>query len=91
MYCTYKAYCTICVFCRTIPHSSLSLFPALTTSPQSDGHVYVCGDAKHMAGDVHQSLLSVLQQHGGLDEEGASQFMKELEEKGRYQKDVWVT
>ena len=53
--------------------------------------MYVCGDAKHMAGDVHQALLSVLRENGGMDNEKAAQFMQELEEAERYQKDVWVT
>lgn len=72
------------------PTPSCSPLPPVSL-PQSGAHVYVCGDAKHMAGDVHQSLLLVLQQNAELDEEGAAQFMQELEEKGRYQKDVWVT
>ena len=58
---------------------------------QSGAHVYVCGDAKHMAGDVHQSLLSILHENGGMDSKRAAQFMQELEESEHYQKDVWVT
>ena len=52
-------------------------------------HVYVCGDAKHMAADVHDALRDVLVAHGGLDEEQAEARLKELRRSGRYQKDVY--
>ena len=52
-------------------------------------HVYVCGDAKHMAADVHEALRDVLVAHGGLDDEQAEVRLKELRRSGRYQKDVY--
>ncbi len=52
-------------------------------------HVYVCGDAKRMAADVHDALRDVLVKHGGLDEEQAEARLKELRRSGRYQKDVY--
>lgn len=51
--------------------------------------IYVCGDAKHMAGDVHDALLDVFIQHGGLDLESANHRLKELRTAGRYQRDVY--
>ena len=51
--------------------------------------VYVCGDAKHMAGDVNDALIAVLAKHGGLDTEAAAQKLKALRAAGRYQRDVY--
>ena len=56
---------------------------------QSGAHLYVCGDAKRMAKDVHQALIAIAQRHGGLDEEQARAFYNELRTNKRYQKDVY--
>jgi sulfite reductase (NADPH) flavoprotein alpha-component len=56
----------------------------------SDGaHVYVCGDAEHMAQDVHQALQAVVAQHRGRGNEDAQEFLREMQAAGRYQKDVY--
>lgn len=52
-------------------------------------HVYVCGDANHMAKDVEQALLDVVAEHGGLDPEQADEFLSELRVERRYQRDVY--
>lgn len=55
-------------------------------------HVYVCGDARHMAHDVHAALRRIIVQCGNLaDENEAEQYLRGLEDTHRYQKDVWVT
>ena len=54
-------------------------------------HTYVCGDALHMAADVHTALLKVIAYEGGLSSQEAEEYMKKLEETSRYQRDVWVT
>lgn len=51
--------------------------------------IYVCGDAKHMAGDVNDALIGVLTSHGGLDSDAATQKLQELRAAGRYQRDVY--
>lgn len=51
--------------------------------------VYVCGDAKHMAGDVHDALIAVLVKHGGRAAEEAEAELKEMRRSGRYQRDVY--
>ncbi|XP_006825318.1 NADPH oxidoreductase A-like [Saccoglossus kowalevskii] len=58
---------------------------------QDGGHLYVCGDAKHMSNDVHSALLDVCQSQGNMDQSEASKYLTLLEESQRYQKDVWVT
>lgn len=53
------------------------------------GHLYVCGDARHMAKDVHDIFIEAMKTHGGKTEEQANSFLKSLNEKGRYSVDVW--
>ncbi len=43
----------------------------------------------HMAGDVHEALLGVMKERGGLSAEEAEQYMEKLEKAARYQRDVW--
>ncbi len=31
--------------------------------------VYICGDEQHMAHDVHQALLDIIQEEGGMSRE----------------------
>lgn len=56
---------------------------------QSGAYIYVCGDANHMAKDVHKTLLHIAQQEGGLDPEAAQQWIDELSAQGRYARDVY--
>ncbi|MDK8182380.1 assimilatory sulfite reductase (NADPH) flavoprotein subunit [Paenibacillus sp. UMB4589-SE434] len=56
---------------------------------QDGAHVYVCGDEKHMAHDVQAALLAIIEQHGGKSPEAAAQYLSELQEQGRYQRDVY--
>jgi len=56
---------------------------------QGGAHVYVCGDATRMARDVHATLLEIARDQGGLDEEGARQWLDELAAQGRYARDVY--
>eukprot|EP00096_Caligus_rogercresseyi_P016434 TRINITY_DN908_c0_g2_i1.p1 TRINITY_DN908_c0_g2~~TRINITY_DN908_c0_g2_i1.p1 ORF type:complete len:712 (-),score=230.38 TRINITY_DN908_c0_g2_i1:619-2754(-) len=53
-------------------------------------HVYVCGDAKNMAKDVHNVILKdVLMDQGKLSESEAEAYLKQMESKKRYSADVW--
>eukprot|EP00047_Mylnosiga_fluctuans_P002362 m.224201 g.224201 ORF g.224201 m.224201 type:complete len:656 (-) comp11058_c0_seq1:70-2037(-) len=52
-------------------------------------YVYVCGDAKKMAHDVHVALEEILVQHDSKTREQAADFLKTLRTKRRYQQDVW--
>lgn len=56
---------------------------------QEGAHVYVCGDAQHMANDVHQALLDVLCEHGGYSTDRAAEEVLELQRARRYQRDVY--
>ncbi len=52
-------------------------------------HVYVCGDANHMAPDVHDALLQVVERGLGRDREAAEDYLRDLKQANRYQRDVY--
>ena len=52
-------------------------------------HLYICGDANRMAKDVHNTLLTIIAEQGGLSEEQAQDYLKSLRSAKRYQKDVY--
>ncbi|MFC4600000.1 assimilatory sulfite reductase (NADPH) flavoprotein subunit [Cohnella hongkongensis] len=56
---------------------------------QNGAYVYVCGDEKKMAHDVHQTLLDILVQEGGMTPEAAGEYMAGLQQQKRYQRDVY--
>lgn len=56
---------------------------------QEGAHVYVCGDANRMAKDVEQALLEIIAQYGVMDLETADEYLSELRQDRRYQRDVY--
>jgi sulfite reductase (NADPH) flavoprotein alpha-component len=53
------------------------------------GYFYVCGDASRMAKDVDAALHKIAEQHGGLSEAAAQEFIKQLKKEKRYARDVY--
>ncbi|MFD1134842.1 assimilatory sulfite reductase (NADPH) flavoprotein subunit [Paenibacillus urinalis] len=56
---------------------------------QEGAYIYVCGDEKKMAHDVHSTLAAILVQEGGLTMEAATDYLIQLQQDKRYQRDVY--
>ena len=56
---------------------------------QQGAHIYVCGDAARMAKDVNQALLEIIAQQGKLSADDAEEYLDNLREEKRYQRDVY--
>ncbi|MCX4824799.1 bifunctional nitrate reductase/sulfite reductase flavoprotein subunit alpha [Streptomyces sp. NBC_01142] len=63
--------------------------PQLWSWLQDGAHFYVCGDAARMAKDVDQALRDIAVTHGGLDQDGAALYVKQLAADKRYVRDVY--
>lgn len=51
--------------------------------------IYICGDEKHMAHDVHKIFLDIIEKEGGMSRENAEAYLAELQQQKRYQRDVY--
>ncbi len=58
---------------------------------QEGAYLYVCGDAKRMAKDVHETLIQIAVQHGGLAYEKAEEYIGKtlMKDEKRYLRDVY--
>lgn len=56
---------------------------------EQGGHLYICGDGGKMAPAVEQSLIRSYQDLKGVTHEQALAWLGELEQSGRFAKDVW--
>jgi sulfite reductase (NADPH) flavoprotein alpha-component len=56
---------------------------------QEGACIYVCGDEKHMAHDVHATLAIILEQEGGMSSEEALAYLVDMQQQKRYQRDVY--
>jgi sulfite reductase (NADPH) flavoprotein alpha-component len=56
---------------------------------EKGAYLYVCGDAKKMAKDVEHIMLEIIKKFGKKNENDALLFLKELNKKGRYVKEVY--
>lgn len=50
---------------------------------------YVCGDETHMAKDVHNTLLSIIEEEGGHTKEDAVSYLNNMQQQNRYLRDVY--
>ncbi|MCY7946232.1 assimilatory sulfite reductase (NADPH) flavoprotein subunit [Bacillus atrophaeus] len=56
---------------------------------QEGAAVYICGDEKHMAHDVHQALIDIIEKEGGMSREKAEKYLADMQQQKRYQRDVY--
>ena len=56
---------------------------------EEGAYVYICGDEKHMAHDVHAALGAIIAQEGGMTAEAAADYLSRLQQEQRYQRDVY--
>ncbi|MEV7977893.1 molybdopterin-dependent oxidoreductase [Streptomyces sp. NPDC086519] len=63
--------------------------PLLWSWLQDGAHFYVCGDASRMAKDVDRALRDIATVHGGLTEDEATVYVKQLTADRRYVRDVY--
>ncbi len=56
---------------------------------EDGAHLYVCGDAGHMARDVDKGLLYILAKEGRMEPAAAKAYLARLAGEGRYQRDVY--
>ena len=56
---------------------------------EAGAYIYVCGDAKRMAKDVHSTLLRIIAEQGRVGEQGAEEYMSRLKAEKRYRRDVY--
>lgn len=56
---------------------------------EKGAHFYLCGDMKYMAKDVNKTLLEIIQSQGGISEEQAEKYVKNLKREKRFQTDVY--
>ncbi|MEH7308843.1 assimilatory sulfite reductase (NADPH) flavoprotein subunit [Neobacillus drentensis] len=56
---------------------------------EEGAHLYICGDEKNMAHDVHNTLIEIIEKEGSLSREKAVEYLAEMQQQKRYQRDVY--
>ncbi|MBI5974124.1 assimilatory sulfite reductase (NADPH) flavoprotein subunit [Staphylococcus canis] len=72
-----------------VQHEMLKESQTLNEWIEQGAIIYVCGDEKHMAKDVHQTLITILQREQQLSEDEAEDYLRALKRDKRYQRDVY--
>jgi len=72
-----------------VQHRLLERGRELYAQLRGGAHLYVCGDATHMASDVHEALVEIATTHGSLSDQDARTWLAELLQEGRYARDVY--
>jgi sulfite reductase (NADPH) flavoprotein alpha-component len=72
-----------------VQHKMLDAAQELWRWLAGGAYLYICGDAKRMAGDVDLALKQIAAAEGGMDSAGAKRYFADLAKAGRYQRDVY--
>jgi sulfite reductase (NADPH) flavoprotein alpha-component len=72
-----------------VQHHMLAHAGELFAWLEAGAHIYVCGDAAHMAKDVHAALHEVVRTAGAMDDEAAHGYINDLTKQHRYSRDVY--
>ncbi|AMD19191.1 HBR290Cp [Eremothecium sinecaudum] len=72
-----------------VQHSMMERKAELYELIEKGAFIYVCGDAKGMAQDVHKTFLDILSQGKDITTEEASEILKTFKTSGKYLEDVW--
>ncbi|QIW81386.1 assimilatory sulfite reductase (NADPH) flavoprotein subunit [Bacillus tequilensis] len=72
-----------------VQHRMLEQSAELFEWLQDGAAVYICGDEKHMAHDVHNTLLDIIEKEGNMSREEAEAYLADMQQQKRYQRDVY--
>ena len=72
-----------------VQHKMLDYGKDLFEQLDNGGYFYVCGDASRMAKDVDCALHQVIQKHGDMNSEKATEYVGDLKRQKRYLRDVY--
>jgi sulfite reductase (NADPH) flavoprotein alpha-component len=72
-----------------VQHRMLEQAADLYAWIEEGAHIYVCGDEKTMARDVHDTLIRIVSEQGRVDADTAHDYVRNLASDHRYQRDVY--
>lgn len=72
-----------------VQHRMLEQSGELFAWLEAGAAVYVCGDKKKMARDVHDTLIKIVEKEGGMTRGDAEAYVADLQQQKRYQRDVY--